>query len=57
MLVNSDFKDLLSIFSDRKVMYLVIGGYAVMRYSEPRFTKDLDLWVKADSDNAHGWPI
>lgn len=52
MLVNSDFKELLSIFNDKKVKYLVIGGYAVIKYAEPRYTKDLDLWVKADAANA-----
>ena len=52
MLVNSDFKELLSIFNDKSVKYLVIGGYAVIKYTEPRYTKDLDLWVKPDLDNA-----
>ncbi len=28
--------------------YLVIGGYAVVQYAEPRYTKDLDLWVSTD---------
>ena len=31
---------------------MIVGGYAVMRYTEPRFTKDLDLWVEATPDNA-----
>jgi len=52
MLVNSDFKELLNIFKDKKVKYLVIGGYAVIKYAEPRYTKDLDLWVKPDAENA-----
>lgn len=52
MLANSDFKDLLSILNDHAVKYLVVGGYAVVRYAEPRYTKDLDLWVKADQENA-----
>jgi hypothetical protein len=43
--VNSDFKDLLSLFEKHRVRYLVAGGYAVMFYSEPRYTKDLDLVV------------
>jgi len=30
----------------------VIGGYAVMLYSEPRYTKDLDIWVEASDENA-----
>jgi hypothetical protein len=31
---------------------MVIGGYAVTQYTEPRFTKDLNLWIKADPTNA-----
>ncbi len=52
MFVNSDFTDLLRIFNDNQVRYLVIGGYAVVQYAEPRFTKDLDLWISADGTNA-----
>ena len=52
MLVSSDFKELLSIFNDKMVRYLVVGGYAVIKYAEPRYTKDLDLWVKANEANA-----
>ncbi len=50
--MNSDFKELLRTFSDCRVKYLVIGGYAVIRYTEPRYTKDLDLWISADAQNA-----
>ena len=52
MFVNSDFSDLLQIFNTLKVKYLVIGGYAVVQYAEPRFTKDLDVWISTDADNA-----
>ncbi|MBI2757483.1 MAG: nucleotidyltransferase [Chloroflexi bacterium] len=52
MFVNSDFSDLLRIFNDRNVKYLVIGGYAVVQYAEPRFTKDLDLLISTDTANA-----
>ncbi len=52
MFVNSDFSDLLRLFNDNTVRYLVIGGYAVIQYGEPRFTKDLDLWISTDSINA-----
>jgi len=34
------------------VKYLLIGAYAVIYYTEPRYTKDIDIWVKADKDNA-----
>ena len=50
--MNSDFKDLLRIFNEHKVRYLVVGGYAVIKYTEPRYTKDLDVWVEASLKNA-----
>lgn len=50
--MNSDFKDLLSIFNETGVRYLVIGGYAIAEHVEPRFTKDLDIWVDNSQENA-----
>ena len=47
-----DFADLLSAFNALNVRYLIVGGYAVSFHSQPRFTKDLDLFVKADLANA-----
>lgn len=50
--MNSDFKDRLNIFNAHNVRYMVVGGYAVMKYTEPRYTKDLDIWVEASPENA-----
>lgn len=52
MLTSPDFRELLSLLAKHKVRYLVVGGYAVMKYTEPRFTKDLDLWIATDEQNA-----
>jgi hypothetical protein len=52
MFVNSDFSDLLRLFYDNNVRYLVIGGYAFIQYAEPRYTSDLDLWISTDIKNA-----
>ena len=41
--MNSDFKELLQIFAECEVKYLIVGGYAVIHYAQPRFTRDLDL--------------
>ncbi len=54
MLTSPDFRELLKIFKKHKIRYLVVGGYAVMKYSEPRFTKDLDLFIATDQENATG---
>jgi hypothetical protein len=50
--VFNDFKELLSIFNDQKVKYLVVGGYAVSLHAQPRATKDIDLLIKPDAENA-----
>lgn len=50
--MNSDFKDLLAALCTNQVRFLVVGGYAVMFHTEPRFTKDLDLWIEPREDNA-----
>jgi hypothetical protein len=41
--MSSDFEELLRIFNGNEVKYLVVGGYAVMLYAEPRYTKDPGL--------------
>ena len=52
MLTSPDFKELLNTLEKHRVRYLVVGGYAVMKYTEPRFTKDLDLWISTDEENS-----
>jgi hypothetical protein len=47
-----DYKDLLYAFHAHGVKYLVVGGFAVIYHSQPRFTNDMDLFIKADPDNA-----
>jgi len=47
-----DFKELLSILNEHRVKYLVVGAYAVAIHAQPRATKDLDILVKAEADNA-----
>jgi len=47
-----DFKDLLSAFHAQGVKYLIVGGYAVSFHAQPRATKDIGLFIKADPANA-----
>jgi hypothetical protein len=51
MAESQNFKELLLLLNDYLVDYLIVGGYAVMRHSEPRFTKDLDIWVGRSAIN------
>ena len=52
MLRPSDYKELLSILNKHKVKYLIVGAYAVIHYTEPRYTKDLDIWIESETENA-----
>ncbi len=54
MAESPHYKELLRILNRHEVEYLVVGGYAVMKYTEPRFTKDLDLWVRNSPQNSAG---
>jgi hypothetical protein len=50
--MNSDFRDALQCLLDESVRFLVVGGYAVIHYTQPRYTKDLDIWLEPATDNA-----
>ena len=52
MATNPDFSDLFFELNQAEARYLVVGAYAVIHYSEPRYTKDLDIWVDPSPSNA-----
>jgi hypothetical protein len=52
MAENPDYKELLLLLNEFDVEYLIVGGFAVMKYGEPRYTKDLDVWVHNSSENS-----
>jgi hypothetical protein len=51
-LLNPDYRDILSAFSDERVEYILIGAYALAAHGLPRATGDLDLWVRPTPENA-----
>ena len=52
MEIQSDFKEQLELFNENKVEYLIVGAYAMALHGAPRFTGDIDLFVKPESENA-----
>ncbi len=52
MAENPDYKELLQVLNECEVDYLIVGGFAVMKYGEPRYTKGLDLWVENSAQNS-----
>ncbi|GMU58079.1 MAG: hypothetical protein AMXMBFR33_72250 [Candidatus Xenobia bacterium] len=51
MKLGRDFADLLDCLDRHGVEFLVVGGYATSVYAMPRYTKDLDIWVRASPSN------
>jgi predicted nucleotidyltransferase len=52
MAENPHYKELLQLLNEFEVDYLIVGGFAVMKYGEPRYTKDLDVWVHNSLQNS-----
>jgi hypothetical protein len=50
--MNPDFRDLLAAFNARGVEYLVVGAHALAAHGLVRATKDLDVWVRPEPENA-----
>ena len=50
--MNPDFKELLLAFNAQNVEYLVVGAHALAAYGHVRATKDLDVWIRPDRENA-----
>ncbi len=51
-MLNQDFKEFIQSLNDNQVRYLIIGGYAVAFHGYPRYTKDMDVWIAMNPDNA-----
>jgi hypothetical protein len=52
MEIQQDFRELLELFNRHKVEYIVVGSYALAHYGAPRYTGDIDLYVKPAPENA-----
>ena len=48
-----DFKEFIQCLNKHEVKYLLLGGWAVGIYGQPRATKDIDFLVSKDDDNGH----
>ena len=52
MEIQPDFRELLALFNEQNVEYLIVGGYALAFHGTPRYTGDLDILVRPDPPNA-----
>lgn len=52
MEAQKDFKELLELFNGHNVEYMIVGAYALAFHGVPRFTGDLDIFVRPSIGNA-----
>ncbi len=52
MEVQEDFREFLALLNAHEVKFKIVGGYAFAFHSAPRFTGDIDVFVKPDYENA-----
>lgn len=50
--LQSDLSEFVALFNALGVEYVVVGGYAVAFHGHPRFTGDIDLFVRPTTENA-----
>ncbi len=52
MKLPKDLREFIEFLNSRKVEYLVVGGHAVAYHGYPRFTGDIDFFVRPSAQNA-----
>lgn len=51
-MLNEDYKEMLQLFIEEKVEFLLVGAFALAVHGLPRATGDIDLFVKPDKENS-----
>ena len=50
--VQPDFRELFALLNAHDVEYMIVGGYALAFHGAPRYTGDMDVYVKPAPENA-----
>jgi hypothetical protein len=50
--LNEDFRDLLVLFADAGVEFVIVGAYALAFHGAPRASGDIDVFVRPSAENA-----
>lgn len=52
MRVEKDFEEFIRLLNFQKVEYLIVGAYALIYYTYPRNTGDIDIFINSTHENA-----
>ncbi len=51
MYLTQEYRDMIEIFNEQEVKYLVVGAYAMATFGYARSTYDIDLWIDKREEN------
>ena len=51
-MLNEDYREMLQLFIEEKVEFLLVGAFALAVHGLPRATGDIDLFIKPDKENS-----
>lgn len=49
--LQSDLREFIALLNSHEVEYLIVGGHAVAFHGHPRFTGDIDFFIRTTNDN------
>jgi len=51
-MMNEDLSEFLRLLKSHKVDHIIVGSHVLAVYARPRFTEDIDIWVRRSVENA-----
>jgi hypothetical protein len=52
MPLHPDWKEFLESLNSRGVEYLIVGAHALALHGVPRYSRDIDIFVRPSAENA-----
>lgn len=52
MKIHPDFADFIAALNRNRVEYVIVGAYALAFLGAPRYTGDVDVWIRPTPSNA-----
>jgi hypothetical protein len=49
--MDKDFKEFIELLRSNAVDFLIVGAHALAAHGRPRYTGDIDIWVRPERDN------
>lgn len=51
-MLQEDLREFIALLNSHEVEYLIVGGHAAAFHGYPRFTGDMDFWIRCSRENA-----